>query len=91
MKYNYLISGRSINKEIELQMTMRAYLLLKEEYPMSTAFIKPIENTDKYYFKAKVQSYKAPGRFVMGFLEEVKVEGSKEFVRYIQRIVQKNT
>jgi len=38
-----------------------------------------------------VQSYKAPGRFVMGFLEEVKVVGSKEFIRYIQRVVQRNT
>ena len=83
--------GKSMNKEIELQMTMRAYLLLKEEYPMSAAFIKPIPDTGKYYFKAKVQSYKAPGRFVMGFLEEVQVLGSKEFVRYIQRVVQKNT
>ncbi len=82
--------GKSMNKEIELEMTMRAYLLLKEEYPMSAAFIKPNPNTGKYYFKANVQSFKAPGRFVMGFLEEVEVIGSKEFVRYIARMVQKN-
>ncbi len=83
--------GKTMNKEIELQLTMRAYLLLKEEYPMSSAFINSIDDTGKYYFKAKVQSYKAPGRFVKGFLEEVQVLGSKEFVRYIQRVVQKNT
>lgn len=83
--------GKSMNKEIELQMTMRAYLLLKEEYPMSAAFIKQIPDTGKYHFKTKVQSYIAPGRFVMGFLEEVQVVGSEEFVRYIQRVVQKST
>jgi len=83
--------GKSMNKEIELQMSMRAHLLLKEEYPMSAAFIKQIPDTGKYYFKANVQSFKAPGRFVMGFLEEVQVVGSKEFARYIQRVVQKNT
>jgi proteasome accessory factor C len=82
--------GKSINKEIELEMTMRAYLLLKEEFPMSAAFIKPITDTGKYYFKANVQSFQAPGRFVMGFLEDVQVLGSKEFVRYVQRIVRKN-
>lgn len=82
--------GKSLNKEIELQMTMRAYLVLKEEYPMSTAFIRAIPDTGKYYFKANVQSYKAPGRFVLGFLEEVQVVGSKEFLRYIQRMVNKN-
>ncbi len=82
--------GKSINKEIELEMSMRAYLLLKEEFPMSSAFIKPISDTGKYYFKASVQSFQAPGRFVMGFLEDVKVLGSKEFVRYVQRVVRKN-
>ena len=83
--------GKSMNKEIELQMTMRAYLVLKEEYPMSAAFIKPIPDTGKYYFKANVQSFQAPGRFVLGFLEEVDVVGSKEFIRFIQKVVKKNT
>lgn len=82
--------GKTMNKEIALEMTMRAYLLLKEEYPMSAAFIKPNPNTGKYYFKANVQSFKAPGRFVMGFKKEVEVIGSKEFVRYIARMAQKN-
>lgn len=48
--------GKSMNKEIELQMTMRAYLVLKEEYTMSAAFIKPIPDRGKYYYK---QTYKA--------------------------------
>jgi hypothetical protein len=30
-----------------------------------------------------VQSFKAPGRFVLGFLEEVKVVGSEEFLLYV--------
>lgn len=81
--------GKSVNKEIEIQMSMRAYLLLKEEYPMSIPYIKHIPDTEKYYFKAKVQSFKAPGRFVLGFLEDVRVLGSKEFIRYINRIVKK--
>jgi len=83
--------GKTIDKEIEIEMSMRAYLLLKEEYPMSTAFIKPIPNTSKYYFKANVQSFKAPGRFVMGFLEDIQVLGSIEFKHYIKKVVQKNT
>ena len=82
--------GKSVNKEIEIQMSMRAYLLLKEEYPMSIPYIKHIPDTDEYHFTAKVQSFKAPGRFVLGFLEDVKVLGSKEFIHYINRIVKKN-
>lgn len=83
--------GKSMNKEIELQMSMRASLLLKEEYPMSAAFIKPIPDTGKYHFKANVQSFKGPKRFVMGFLDEVQVLGSKEFIRFIQKGLKKNT
>jgi len=82
---------KSMDKEIEIEMSMRAYLLLKEEYPMSAAFIKSIPDTGKYYFKANVQSFKAPGRFVMGFLEEIQVIGSEEFKRYIQRLGSKST
>jgi len=81
---------KSMDKEIEIEMSMRAYLLLKEEYPMSTAFIKPIPDTGKYYFKANVQSFKAPGRFVMGFLEEIQVIGSEEFRSYIQKLINKD-
>ena len=58
---------------------------------MSSAFIQPIQETGKYHFKAPVQSFLAPGRFVMGFSEEVQVIGSKEFVRYIQKGMKKNT
>jgi predicted DNA-binding transcriptional regulator YafY len=82
---------KSMDKEIEIEMSMRAYLLLKEEYPMSTAFIKPIPDTGKYYFKANVQSFKAPGRFVMGFLEEIQVIGSDDFIKYMNKLVHKNT
>ena len=81
--------GKSMNKEIELEMSMRAYLVLKEEYPMSAAFIKPLPDSGKYYFKAKVQSFLAPGRFVLGFSEEVQVIGSNEFVRYVQKVRKK--
>lgn len=82
--------GKTLNKEIEIQMSMRASQVLKEEYPMSIPYIKHIPDTDRYYFMAKVQSFQAPGRFVLGFLEDVKVVGSKDFIRYISRIVKKN-
>ena len=81
--------GKSLNKEIEIQMSMRASIVLKEEYPMSIPYIKHIPDTNLYSFNAKVQSFQAPGRFVLGFLEDVKVVGSKDFIRYINRIIKK--
>jgi predicted DNA-binding transcriptional regulator YafY len=82
--------GKNLNKEIEIQMSMRASIVLKEEYPMSIPYIKHIPDTDSYQLAAKVQSFQAPGRFVLGFIEDVKVVGSVEFNRYINRIIKKN-
>jgi len=82
--------GKAMNKEIEIEMNLRACLVLKEEFPMSIPYVKHIPNTERYSFKAKVQSFQAPGRFVLGLPEDVKVAGSKEFTRYIDRIIKKN-
>ena len=79
-----------MNKEIEIEMNLRACLVLKEEFPMSIPYVKQIPNTERYSFKAKVQSFQAPGRFVLGLPKDVKVAGSKEFTRYINKIVKKN-
>lgn len=78
--------GKSMNKVIEMELSMRAFLLLKEEFSKSIVFIKPIPDSDKFYFKTNVQSFKAPGRFVMGFKDDIKVIGSKEFIYFIQKL-----
>jgi proteasome accessory factor C len=82
--------GKTLSKEIHIQMGIRACQVLKEEYPMSIPYIKNTDNK-QYVFKAKVQSFFAPGRFVLGFPDDVNVVGSKEFIRYISRMVKKNT
>ena len=56
---------------------------------MSIVSIIHLPETNKYHFKANVQSFKAPGRFVMGFYEDVEVLGSKEFILYIQKLTKK--
>ena len=81
--------GKSLNKEIDISMSMRAMLVLKEEYPMSISYIKPEPNSDRFSFRAKVQSFMAPGRFVLGLPEDIQVIGSKEFVRYINQSTEK--
>lgn len=82
--------GKSMNKVIEIQMSMRTSLVLKEEYPMSIPYVKHIPDTDLYYFIAKVQNFQTPSRFVLGFLEDVQVLGSKDFIRHINRIMKRN-
>lgn len=77
--------GSHLDKQVEIEMSLRAALVLKEEYPMSIPYLLPMPHTDRYTFTAKVQSFGPPGRFVRGFPEEVRVTGSKEFIRYLKR------
>jgi len=78
--------GKKDAQEVEWNMSLRASLLLKEEYPMSLPYIKPIPNTNQYQFKAPVHSFKGPVRFVMGFLNEIEVLGSDKFMKYLKRL-----
>lgn len=70
--------------EVMWEMSMRAYLLLREEYPLSVGGITPLEKTGTYKFMTEVHSFEAPGRFVNGWDNEIKVTGSKEFIKFLK-------
>jgi predicted DNA-binding transcriptional regulator YafY len=72
--------------EVEWTMTLRASLLLQEEYPMSRALVVPANEPGRYRFSATVYSYKGPGRFVLGFLDDVDVLGSDGFRKYLRGV-----
>jgi predicted DNA-binding transcriptional regulator YafY len=82
--------GSNPVKEVEWKMGMRAQLLLKEEYPMSASSIKESSKQGTYLFKAKVQSFVAPTRFVMGIKDNIEVIGSPEFKKYLQEKIKKS-
>ena len=58
---------------IHLQLSMKAYLLLKEEYPLCVPFLKAIPKSDKYELKLEVNSLKPIERFIKGLEEEIEV------------------
>ena len=99
MKYEHLhefykpdvfgFQGKTMDKEIELELNLRAYLVLKEEYPMSIPYIEQIPSSDRYRLKVQVQSFLAPGRFVLGFREDIEVIGSPLFLKYLQTKLKK--
>jgi proteasome accessory factor C len=78
--------GKAMNKEIEIELNLRACLVLKEEFPMSMPFIQVSSSKDRYLLKANVQSYLAPGRFVLGLPKDTKVIGSAAFLKYTQKL-----
>jgi predicted DNA-binding transcriptional regulator YafY len=76
--------GREMNKEVEFEMSLRASILLKEEYPMSRKNIKPLPDGKRFIFKSKVQAYEGPARFVKGFKDEITVHGDDDFRLYLE-------
>jgi proteasome accessory factor C len=76
----FQFSGDSENW-VTLKLSLRAFLLIREEYPLSIPFIEKKE--DHYLFHAPVASYEGVGRFVMGLLDEIQVAGPPSFIEFI--------
>lgn len=77
----FSFSGDS-NSWITLRLSMRAYLLLREEFPLSIPYVEKKE--DHYQFHGPVASFEGIGRFVMGLLDEIQVIGTVAFIDFIK-------
>jgi proteasome accessory factor C len=87
-KTNTDIFGISGRKEIwvTLRLSLRAYVLMREEYPLSQPYLEKeeIEESKSYIFNGPVLQFKGVARFVMGLADEIKVLGPPEFKAYIK-------
>jgi proteasome accessory factor C len=71
--------------EVELRLTLRAYLVLKEEYPLVQPLVKKEPNKETYLLKCNVNNPKAITRFVLGFPDEVEVVSSEKFIEFLNK------
>jgi len=70
------------NTWITLFLSMRAYLLLREEYPLSIPYTERIENG--YQFHGPVSNFDGIGRFVLGLMDEIQIKGPDLFKAFIE-------
>lgn len=68
---------------ITLRLKMRAYLLLREEYPTALPYLEKREDGD-YQFYGPVKSFEGVSRFVLGLAGDVTVLGPKEFQDFVR-------
>ena len=68
--------------KIEATLSLKAYNLLLEEFPLSREFAK--EENGVYQLKIPVAGYQGIGRFVMGLPGEIEVLGSKGFKEFLK-------
>jgi predicted DNA-binding transcriptional regulator YafY len=67
---------------VTLQLSMRAYLLLREEHPLSIPYTEKIEKG--YLFNGPVTHLNGVTRFVLGLIDEIKVvkpDSLKELIK----------
>lgn len=81
------VFGISGKKEIwvGVKLSLRAYVLLREEYPLSMKYIEREGSTESrsYIFNGPVLNFKGIGRFVLGLIDEVTITHPPEFKAYI--------
>lgn len=70
------------NTWITLHLSLRAYLLLREEYPLSISFTERTD--DGYHFHGPVSNLDGIGRFVLGLMDEIQIKGPELFRDFIE-------
>ncbi len=67
---------------VELSLSFRAYILLKEQYPKIEKHINKELKSEKYNLKVNVNNPKPITRFILGLNDEIKIIGSNKFKNY---------
>jgi predicted DNA-binding transcriptional regulator YafY len=76
---------------VELQLSLRAYILLKEANSGLDKFITKIENSDLYLLKVNVNNPKPIVSLIRGLKDEIIIDGSRAFIEYLKNeIIYKN-
>lgn len=67
---------------IKLNLELRAYLLLREEYPKALPYLSNLNN--RYTFHGPVANFAGIARFVMGLIDQVEIVEPTEFREYVE-------
>ena len=67
--------------QVKLRLSLRAYLLMREEYPRSLPYLS--QEGDAYFFVGKVNGLKGIGRFVLGLLDDITVLAPTELKNHL--------
>lgn len=73
--------------DIDIRLNLRAFVLLKQEYPKSVLYVKQEPKTSYYRLKMRINNPKPVVRFVLGLLDDVEIIGSIEFKDYLKNYV----
>ena len=76
----------TLNLHVQLEMTIRAYNLLIEEYPLAEKQCTTLAN-GHYLFDTMLAKFEGAARFVLGLADDVEVKESPEFLHFLKERV----
>ncbi|MGK7397633.1 MAG: helix-turn-helix transcriptional regulator [Candidatus Cyclobacteriaceae bacterium M3_2C_046] len=71
--------------QVVLELNLKAYLALRENYPAAISYLQV--NQQKYLFDGPVYSLEGVGRFLMGYLDQIRILQPPELINYIQNLL----
>lgn len=71
------------NVWITMRLSLRAYLHLREDFPLSISYIEKLED-DSYQFHGPVSHFEGVGRFVLGLADEIEILKTDTFKEFIK-------
>ena len=69
---------------IELRMDNLACNILKDEHPQSVKFLTSINDGEEWILSTDIYRCEAPGRFVIGLLDHLKILQGEELKKYVK-------
>lgn len=69
---------------IELQMDNMACNILKDEHPQSEKYLTSINGGEEWILSTDVFACEAPGRFIIGLIDHVKILHGEELKQYVE-------
>lgn len=85
----FRMSSKQPIDTVVLQISLRAYNSLKEEYTLPPEFVTKVED-NQYLLSIPIAHYKGISRFVMGLLDEITIIETPQFKNHIQNQLRKH-
>ena len=85
------IFGMSSGKteEVSLKLTLRAFLLMREEYPLALPYLS--KEDESHFFNGPVRGYAGVSRFIIGLMNDVDVIAPDSLRKYLNELMRSKT
>ena len=74
------------NSWVTLELSLRSYLLMREEHPLSIPYTEKTEHG--YQFHGPISNFEGISRFILGLLDEIKIQQPNSLKEFVQKKIE---